>query len=246
MAELISAADLQSFKEKGFFITKPMFSEAQLKGVRDEFDRLWADNVAEAEKSGDAQAAAFAKNRPFVGQAHTRSPLLVDFVKAPIYLEACAKLIGPDADLYYNQAVLKVPEVGKRFGWHQDTGYLLTEPLTYVTAWTAIGPATLENGCVWVLPGSHKRGPITHVRNEAERSLDVPVDDESGAVPVEVEAGQVVIFDALLLHKSGANTSKNVRYAYVPQYHVPKVVEKATGKLTGDQFPVLRGGKRVD
>jgi ectoine hydroxylase-related dioxygenase (phytanoyl-CoA dioxygenase family) len=245
MSDLISAADLASFREKGFFITKPMFSAAELKGVRDEFDRLWAEAVADAEKSGDQKLISFTKNRPFVGQAHTRSPLLVDFVKSPIYLEACAKLIGADADLYYNQAVLKVPEIGKRFGWHQDTGYLVTDPLEYVTAWTAIGPATLENGCIWVLPGSHKRGPLTHVRNEAENSLDVPVDDESGAIPVEVEAGQVVIFNALLLHKSGPNTSKSVRYAYVPQYHVPKVKEKATGQLTGDQFHVLRDGKRV-
>jgi ectoine hydroxylase-related dioxygenase (phytanoyl-CoA dioxygenase family) len=245
MPDLISSADLASFRENGYFITKPMFTDAELKGVREEFDRLWAEAMVEAEKSGDPKLIAFTKNRPFVGQAHTRSPLLVDFVKSPIYLEACAKLIGADADLYYNQAVLKVPEIGKRFGWHQDTGYLVTDPLEYVTAWTAIGPATLENGCIWVLPGSHKRGPITHVRNEAENSLDVPVDDESGAIPVEVEAGQVVIFNALLLHKSGPNTSKNVRYAYVPQYHVPQVKEKATGQLTGDQFAVLRDGKRV-
>jgi hypothetical protein len=245
MPSLISDADLQSFKEKGFFITKPMFSPETLKGVRDEFDRLWAGFVAEAEAKGDPEAVEFAKNRPFVGQAHTKSPLLVDFVKSPIYLEACQKLIGPDADLYYNQAVLKVPETGKRFGWHQDTGYLMTDPMEYVTAWTAIGPATLENGCIWVLPGSHKRGPLEHKWSTSERSMDVPDVDESGAVPVEVEAGQVVIFNALLLHKSGANTSKNVRYAYVPQYHVPKVKEKATGKLTGDQFPVLRGGQRA-
>jgi hypothetical protein len=245
MPDLISAADLESFKEKGYFITQPMFGDTQLKGVRDEFDRLWALSIAEAEKSGDQKLITFTKNRPFIGQAHTRSPLLVDFVKAPIYLEACAKLIGADADLYYNQAVMKVPETGKRFGWHQDTGYLLTDPLEYVTAWTAIGPATLENGCIWVLPGSHKRGPLAHVRNEADNSLDVIVEDESAAIPVEVEAGQVVIFNALLLHKSGPNTSKAVRYAYVPQYHVPAVKEKATGDLTGDQFAVLRDGKRV-
>jgi ectoine hydroxylase-related dioxygenase (phytanoyl-CoA dioxygenase family) len=245
MADLISAADLDSFKEKGFFITKPMFEASLLQKVREEFHRLWDGFVAEAEKSGDPKAVDLAKNRPFVGQAHTKSPLLVDFVKSPIYLEACAKLIGQDADLYYNQAVLKVPEVGKRFGWHQDTGYLLTTPETYVTAWTAIGEATQQNGCIWVLPGSHKQGPIKHVKNEAESSLDVPNVDESGAIPVEVEEGQVVIFDANLLHKSGANTSKKVRYAYVPQYHVPNVVEKATGKPWGDLFPVLRGGKRV-
>lgn len=244
MSSMISDKDVASFQEQGYFITKPAFSHGQLDSVKSEFERLWAENVAEAEKKGDAAAAEWARNRPFIGQTHTRSRILTEFVKSPVYLEACARLIGPDADLYYNQAVIKAPDKGKRFGWHQDSGYIVTSPLKYITCWTAITEATLDNGCCWIIPGSHKLGLVEHKRNEAESSLDCEA-DESKAVPVPVERGQVVVFSSLMLHKSGANTTKLSRHAYVPQYHVPRVVEEKTGQLTGDQFAVLRGGKPV-
>ena len=71
--------------------------------------------------------------------------------------------------------------------------------------------------------------------------------DDSGAVPVEMKAGQVAIFSSLTLHMSGPNTSNNsTRRGYVPQYHVPDVILKKTGQPIGDQFPVLRNGHRIN
>ncbi|HTE17572.1 MAG TPA: phytanoyl-CoA dioxygenase family protein, partial [Armatimonadota bacterium] len=210
-----------------------------------EFDRLWIEDIRAAESGGDPRRAGLARERPFIGQAHTPSAVLAEWVKAPIYLEACARLIGPDADLYYNQAVIKPPERGRHFGWHQDSGYTATEPLEYVTCWTAISRTYIENGCIWVLPRSHHRGLRPHARNEQEQSNDAAVEDEREAVPLEMQPGQVAIFSSLLLHKSGPNTSQEVRQGYVPQYHVPHVRLVRTGEPFGDQYPVLRDGRRV-
>lgn len=241
---LISKAQVQDFHELGYFVTEPMFSDEELGAVTAEFHRLWDEFIQEAEKGGDARQIAIARNRPFIGQVHTRSAIMAEFVKAPIYLEACSQLIGPDADLYYNQAVMKPPERGRHFGWHQDSGYTTTEPLEYVTCWTAISRTFVENGCIWVLPRSHQRGVVPHARNEAESSLDAVSVDETGAIPVEMAPGQVAVFSSLLLHKSGPNTSNETRLGYVPQYHSPTVRLASTGQPWGDQFPVLRGGKR--
>src|SRR5438067_6590907 len=243
---LISDAGVARFQDAGYFVTEPMFSASELDAVSAEFDRIWNEEIAAAEASGDASRLEYARTRPFIGQAHTRSAPLADFVKSPIYLEACARLIGPDADLYYNQIVIKPPERGKHFGWHQDSGYTTTEPLEYVTCWTAISRTFIENGCIWVLPGSHRNGVRDHARNEQNRSIDAAVQDESAAVPVEMAPGQVAIFSSLLLHKSGPNTSGEIRRAYVPQYHVPDVKLVTTGEPWGDRFPILRGGRRVD
>jgi ectoine hydroxylase-related dioxygenase (phytanoyl-CoA dioxygenase family) len=114
--------------------------------------------------------------------------------------------------------------------------------MEYLTCWTAVGRSYIENGCIWIIPGSHKWGLLKHVKNEL--STDAVVDDETGAIPVELEPGQIVIFNSLLLHKSGPNVSKDYRYAYVPQYHVAHVVD-GEGKPTGDRFPVLRNAARV-
>lgn len=243
---LITDAQVDQFRELGYSLTAPMFADGELAAVSAEFDRLWAEEISAAERSGDTSRFEFTRTRPFIGQAHTRSPLLARFVSSPIYLEACARLIGPDADLYYNQIVIKPPERGRHFGWHQDSGYTTTEPLEYITCWTAISRTFIENGCIWVLPGSHRSGVRTHARNEQDQSVDASVEDDSAAVPVEMAPGQVAIFSSLLLHKSGPNTSGEVRRAYVPQYHVPDVRLVSTGEPWGDRFPVLRNGRRVE
>ncbi|MES2202129.1 MAG: phytanoyl-CoA dioxygenase family protein [candidate division FCPU426 bacterium] len=241
---LISDKDMQQFKELGYFVTPPAFPEATLAAMRADFDRMWRERIAEAEKAGIQKDIDLARNRVFIGQTHTRSEVVKEFVKSPIYLEACSKFIGPDADLYYNQAVIKAADKGKHFGWHQDSGYKVTKPLEYITCWTAIGRSSLDMGCIWVLPKSHKLGLVKHAGNDKDSSYDAVMESEEGAIPVEMEAGQVAIFSSLLLHKSGPNTSKNVRYGFVPQYHVPGVVGE-DGVQWGDQFPVLRGGQRA-
>ncbi|MCE9615508.1 MAG: phytanoyl-CoA dioxygenase family protein [Lentisphaerae bacterium] len=245
MPALIQATQCEQFREQGYFVTEPMWSSSALDRVRAEFERLHGEHIRRAEASGDAIQIDLARTRPFIGQAHTRSEVLKDFARSPIYLEACAHFVGPDADLYYNQVVSKPPEHGKHFGWHQDSGYMVTKPLAYITCWTAISRTFVENGCIWVIPGSHKRGLLPHARNQVDQSWDAQNVDESGAIPVPMEPGQVAIFSSLMLHKSGANVSRDVRHGYVPQYHVPGIVEQATGKRFGDQFPVLRGGLPV-
>ena len=58
-------------------------------------------------------------------------------------------------------------------------------------------------------------------------------------------AGQVAVFSSLLLHRSGANSSRKLRMGYVPQYHRPGVINAETGEEAGDQVPILRGGQPV-
>ncbi|MCZ7647783.1 MAG: phytanoyl-CoA dioxygenase family protein [Planctomycetota bacterium] len=240
---LLSERQLAQYRDEGYFVTAPAFEPGELAEMIAEFDRLHAQCVRDADATGEEKRIRFARLRPFIGQAHLKSEAISRFTRAPIYLEICRNFIGPDADLYYNQVVIKPPEGGLAFGWHQDSGYGITEPLEYVTCWTAIGPAFKENGCVWVIPGSHKRGLLEHVRGP--ESLDAVVDDERGAIPVELEPGQIAVFSSLTLHRSGPNVSKTVRRGFVPQYHVPMVRDKATGQPHGDLFPVLRGGKPV-
>jgi ectoine hydroxylase-related dioxygenase (phytanoyl-CoA dioxygenase family) len=242
---MISDRDLAQFHDLGYFITRPAIDPELLASARREFERLWREDIAAAEASGDEGRIRIARHRAFIGQAHARSEVLTELCHAAIYREACAKLIGPDADLYWNQVVIKSPQRGAHFGWHQDSGYTTTIPLAYITCWTAITRATQANGCIWVIPGSHHQGLRPHRTNQQESSYDAVISDETGAIPVELEPGQVAIFSSLLLHKSGPNTSDEVRFGYVPQYHHQHARSADSGDLLGDQVPVLRGGRAV-
>ena len=247
---MINEEQAAQFREQGYFVAEGGFAPALLQAMGEEMDRVYQEHLEKARAEGAAAVEAVRNRRSF-SQFHLLSPVAAQFVREPIYLEACRRFIGPDADLYYNQAATKPPERGRVFSWHQDSGYVHTEPLEYITCWTAITDSNLDNGCIWIIPGSPKWGLLEHVPEPetAERygGKTAQFADESGAMPVEMRAGQVAIFSSLMLHKSGPNTSaKSVRRGYVPQYHVPHLIAKHTGQPWGDQVPVLRGGKRVD
>lgn len=232
----------RKFKEDGYFLTDTVFGEDELKAVLAEFQRLWEEEIRAAEKKGLPKRIELAKLRPFIGQVHTKSPECEQFVRHPAYLTLCRELIGPDADLYYNQAVMKPPAKGRSFGWHQDTQYIITDPLEYITCWTAITRTTVDNGTIWILPGMHRHGLLPHDWSEEAHEWQCRA-DTSWKIPVVLRPGQIAVFNSLLPHASGPNVSEEVRAAYVVQYHVPQVKHRDTGKLIGDQYPVLRAGR---
>ena len=102
-----------------------------------------------------------------------RSPLLRELSVHPTVVGICADLIGPDVNLYWDQAVYKKPEKPRRFPWHQDNGYTFVEPQQYLTIWVALTDATRDNGCPVVAPRlPPARDARTHLRRPAR--LGVP------------------------------------------------------------------------
>lgn len=239
----LSPQQIEQFIEQGYFLSDTLWTPREMSLMSDEFQRIW-DEELESERQEDPKAAELTKLRPFIAQVHRRSSLCERFCHSPIFLDICRTFIGPDAHLYYNQAVLKPPGRGRSFGWHQDTQYTITHRQDYVTCWVAVTRATVENGTIWVVPGMHRQGLLPHhwTTEQNEWHLDF---DDSGKVPIEMEAGRMAVFSSLLPHCSGPNVSDEVRMAYVVQYHEPCVREVGSGRLVGDQVPVLSQGQPV-
>ncbi|HET6950454.1 MAG TPA: phytanoyl-CoA dioxygenase family protein, partial [Acidimicrobiales bacterium] len=166
----------------------------------------------------------------------------------------CADLIGPDVNLYWDQAVYKKPEKPRRFPWHQDNGYAYVEPQQYLTCWVALTDATLANGCPQVAPGRHRAGTLAHTYVDP---LGYECFTEPGVVAAgEVAAGGVVVFSSLTPHLTGPNLTQEVRKAYILQY-APVGAEVLQGDPGGEptarvpaddpdrQFAVVRHGEPV-
>lgn len=107
--------------------------------------------------------------------------------------------------------------------WHQDERYIPTRDRSLVGAWIALDDATVDNGCLWVVPGSHRTGYLFPTRAHDEPDEYDTADqaygfDESDGVPVEVRAGSVVFFNGYLLHKSLKNRTNGFRRALVNHY----------------------------
>ena len=119
-------------------------------------------------------------------------------------------VIGPNVKCM--QSMLFIKSSGKPGqAWHQDEDYIPTRDRSLIGAWVAIDDATINNGCLWVLPGSHKSGILWDQTWHGDRNYDCaelstgfPYSDDQ-AVPVEVKAGSVVFFNGYLLHKSLPN-----------------------------------------
>jgi phytanoyl-CoA hydroxylase len=107
--------------------------------------------------------------------------------------------------------------------WHQDEIYIPTRDRSLVGAWIALDDATVENGCLWVIPGSHRTGYLYPQRahgnpDEFDFAQESYGFDESLEAPVEVKSGTVVFFNGYLLHRSRKNRSSVYRRVLVSHY----------------------------
>jgi len=114
--------------------------------------------------------------------------------------------------------IIKQPKIGGEVTCHQDSTFLYTEPQDIAGLWFALEDATIENGCLWAIPGGHKLGlksrwvrTATGMKFEIFDSSPWP---EDRLVPLEVRQGSLIILDGLLPHKSLANRSSKSRHAY--------------------------------
>ena len=127
-------------------------------------------------------------------------------------------LLDESAILKASMALSKPPYIGTEKPWHQDNAYFDWLPLEKVaTVWIALDDATIENGCMHVLPGEHTRGALKHHHTFDCEILPDRI-DTSNAIPVELKAGGAMFFSAMLPHQTPPNTSPHRRRALQYQY----------------------------
>jgi phytanoyl-CoA hydroxylase len=135
----------------------------------------------------------------------------------PPLLDALQRIMGDRPVLFQDQAMCKPPRVGREKPWHQDNAYFNLDPGTCVVgAWIALDPATPENGCMHVIPGSHLQGPVVHFRRRDWQICDAHVAVEQDVV-VPLPPGGCLLFHGLLHHGTPANRSPERRRAL--QFH---------------------------
>ena len=164
-----------------------------------------------------------------IHQPHFISPVMKHFCEHPAISGILSQIVGAhlahwDGAVKCMQSMLFVKGPGKPGqAWHQDEQYIPTRDRSLCGAWIAMDDATIANGCLWVVPGSHRQGYFFERRTpldleEYDGSDQCHGFDEAKAVPVEVPAGSVVFFNGYLLHKSLKNRSNGFRRVLVNHY----------------------------
>ncbi len=155
-----------------------------------------------------------------IGHAlHDLDPVFSKFSRTPDLVQLVADLGIERPLLLQGMYIFKQAKIGAKVTCHQDSTFLYNVPIDIVGLWFALEDATLENGCLWAIPGGHKLGLKSRWLRSAEGGMKFEVFDsspwpEEKLVPLEVPKGSLIILNGLLPHKSLANRSTKSRHAY--------------------------------
>jgi phytanoyl-CoA hydroxylase len=252
MAELLtergralSDEQVASYREQGYLLVQRVFPREDVEAMRAEV----ADLLGRAESAqrdlnatwrgdyiDDDQRSKLSVLSVHDLQFHSAlfSRLLVDDRLTAIF----ADLVGPNVQLHHNKLHVKPPEKGSPFPMHQDYPYFPHKGTSVAAAIVHIDDATVENGCVWVAPGSHKLGPLVHEEGNYLRPEEWPL--ERG-VPCAAQAGDVLAFSYLTVHGSGVNRSSRSRTIWLVQVRDAEATPLADVHRSPGQGTMLRG-----
>ena len=153
---------------------------------------------------------------------------------------AVAQLIGENVQLHHTKYHVKPPAVGAPFPMHQDYPYFPHESHTMLAAAIHIDAADVANGCLCIVPASHKQGPLAH-QNDGSHYLPLEQWPLERAVACEAREGDVLIFNYLTVHGSYVNHSQRPRRLLLVQMRSPADRPTAQEHLSPGQGTMLRG-----
>ena len=244
---IITDEHRRQYREEGFFILEKAIPAEHLKILEDSCDLLIEQMHEEMDRLGtDHIHISHRGKRYHIAKRYDRAPRLAEYVFSDLMADVCRATIGETAYLFYDQYVVKAAEQGIKFSWHQDSGYLGFAHRPYVTVWAAVDEMTIENGTAYILPFSKSgiRTIVEHIRDHATGDKIGYFGSEPG-IPAVVPAGSLVVFTSVTFHKSGANTTDQMRRAYVTQYSPEPIYKPNSEELMHLGVPFLREGQIV-
>lgn len=231
---MLDGSQTAFYQENGYLLVKGLLTRHEAAVYRDEahglMDRLnqfgakdstWG-SARELMGDGPATVMRHCHDAQFYSAAFAQ--LLLD----PRFTDAAASVLqSPNVQLHHTKMFIKPPEKGSPFPMHQDYPYFPHAKDTVAAAIFHFDDAPVEKGCVRVVPGSHRSGPIPHVR---EGGWHLPFEDWplDRAVACEAEAGDVLFFTYQTVHGSGVNTTAEPRTTLLVQFRDPSTVPPRT------------------
>lgn len=230
---LATPSDLTAYRERGFLVIPGALSAAEVDAAQREIERLHRaaagggalpdETTVQFEPHTEVRAE---RGRPVLRKIERTdrvSGLFARMAANPRVLAAVSEILGPELLLFRSTLMLKPARHGSRHGLHQDVAYWPLQPPDLVTVSIAISASDARNGCIHVIPGSH-RWPVGEwgaiARGDDAAQTDRRDVDVSQLLDVPLDAGSAVLFHSNIVHGSGPNRSDRPRhtalYAYFP------------------------------
>jgi len=226
---MLTPEEKHSYEANGYLLKKRLIPLSWIEQVRQEIEGIHERMAAQPAQGVTVSWEVYddpsrPKRIKQLMHSETVSPTLNRILRCEAMLDIIESLIGPDISLYHSKLLLKAAHDGTAIPWHQDYAYWKRDdnrPLM-INCQLAIDEATLENGCIQYVPGSHKWGLQEHERKQQTFGVFLPghYREREDAVAVEMEPGDGVFFNALIVHGSAPNTSGKDRRMNTFAYNV--------------------------
>ncbi len=212
----ITAEHAAFYQENGYLIVENALSNVEIEELRTETVSICRGERGELRNgfthSPEETDADVIQRYLCVHFPHKISETMLRYLAHPVIVDVLTQVIGPNVKCM--QSMLFVKSAGKPGqAWHQDEDFIPTRDRTLTGAWMALDDATIENGCLWVIPGSHQHGVLWPQEQQNDPRFDCTIESygypyrDEDAIPVEVKAGAIVFFNGYLLHRSLPNNA---------------------------------------
>ncbi|WP_394174793.1 phytanoyl-CoA dioxygenase family protein [Thalassotalea litorea] len=220
-SRILSDQQVQDFHRDGYVIAKGFYSPQEIARLQEKaFNdaNLYTNAWDKKDASGTVSKVSLWQD--------LGDDLYSMFSRGRRLADSCEKILGEPVFHTTTKIMMKEPFVGGAWEWHQDYGYWANDNYhlypKLVSCMIAINKATVENGCLEVLKGSHHIGRINHNATGDQKGADMVFVEEAlkhhELVKVELEPGDTLFFHCNLLHKSNQNKSSEPRWAMIPAY----------------------------
>jgi ectoine hydroxylase-related dioxygenase (phytanoyl-CoA dioxygenase family) len=224
---LLTPENIAFYNEQGFLVAPDLLDPASIAALKKETVEIFRGHRGHVDgllETGGVPDTEVLKQYVAIHFPHKISPLIKASLSHPAIIGILTGIVSPNLKCMQSMLFVKAPGKAGQ-SWHQDEYYIPTRDRSLVGAWIAIDDATVGNGCLWIIPGSHKPGyMMKRVPSASDEYADVDTVDVSGyggtdMIPVEVNSGAVVFFNGYTLHSSLRNkTSDDFRMALVNHY----------------------------
>jgi len=230
--QVLNQSQIEQFVNDGFLVVPDLITPQEIEELKVDtvaIARGKYPNESIAPAPEGQKDAELLQSILCIHQPHYISPVMEKYVSHPQICGVLSQIVAAhlahwDGSVKCMQSMLFVKPPGfQGQAWHQDEIYIPTRDRSLCGAWIAMDDATIENGCLWVIPGSHRSGYLypQHAHNNLDE-FDVSAEsygfDESDEIPVEVKSGTVIFFNGHLLHRSRKNRSDIYRRVLVNHY----------------------------
>lgn len=216
--DTVSDALIEQVRVDGYAVLRGLLTPAEVAAVNAEAIRLCRGELGQIDRGpvsrSDESDDDVLRRYLCIHHPHKLSEVIRRSLAHPRVVSVLTGVVGPNVKAMQSMLFIKA-EGRPGQPWHQDEMFIPTRDRSLTAVWIALDDATVENGCLWVLPGSHRRGVLYPDREQDDPRFDCSVEaydfpyEERDAVPVEIPAGSAVIFNGYLLHRSLPNTGRH-------------------------------------